>query len=106
MIRDLCGEVARASVGERAWVGEEEEEQKGEERSGRQGVGRKRVKITYVRDRASETGSRSGCVVGRPENTLAVVRGADEVGRGGLAGLSKQGHRIIAGRTRRRIQRR
>ena len=48
--RDLCGEIARASDGGKACAEEEEEEQKGEKRSGRQGVGRKRVKITYVRD--------------------------------------------------------
>ena len=48
--RDLCGEIARASDGGKACAEEKEEEQKGEKRSGRQGVGRKRVKITYVRD--------------------------------------------------------
>jgi hypothetical protein len=39
-------------------------------------------------------------------SALAGVREADEVRRGGLADLSKPGHRIIAGHTRRRIQRR
>ncbi len=42
--RDLCKEIARASDGGKACAEEEEEEQKGEKRSGRQGVGRKRVK--------------------------------------------------------------
>ena len=57
------------------WRGSEPQMERGKkkksktERRGLRGVGgRKWVKITSVRDRASETGSRSGCVVGRPEN--------------------------------------
>ena len=71
--KNLFGEVASASQreGKRGWG------KKKKSKKERRGVGGRerggRIKIRYVRDRASEIGSRSDCVVGRPENALVGV---------------------------------